>query len=514
MKKTIALLLCLLLTFGSVSLTALAEAEPVTLTMFVDETWWPYHDWSGDMPRWFTEQTGVQFDVSVAADITELDMMVASGSYPDVIVSPDFNLLSNSGVCYDWDTLLETYNIDAAIHPAYKFVNQAADGKMYTIMVGWSADYEYDQYPDVNPEGVMLTAREDLLNECLAELGLETLTTVEQLEACFDLIQKNHPEVIPFASLPLSNVDPWLYAYYGAAYKGLGIDGDRAQAWINMPGIKDALLTMNRWVQKGYMSKENFSWTSNDTMYGYAYSGNVFVQGALTNAAALADEGSAKAGTNYSFVPLTDLKSDSSAIYTTATGWRGFFITKNCSNPEAAMKAALALYSKDIGYSMLWGKEGEDWNWNEDKTIASFNYDVTLDADLRDQRQLWWGWLGHDGISNNMAYAANPKTREALRWVGSINHREPVLGLIMNSLDADSREYVIYQQLQELEDNYTVRIAMAPNAEEAEALYAEMLSIAGQIGVDQFEAWANERYAELSDAYEAVRYIGAEGWEK
>ncbi len=82
MKKTIALLLCLLLTFGSVSLTALAEAEPVTLTMFVDETWWPYHDWSGDMPRWFTEQTGVQFDVSVAADITELDMMVASGSYP------------------------------------------------------------------------------------------------------------------------------------------------------------------------------------------------------------------------------------------------------------------------------------------------------------------------------------------------------------------------------------------------------------------------------------------------
>ncbi len=514
MKKALSLLLCLLMTLGCVNLSAVAEDDPVTLTMFVDETWWPYHDWSGDMPKWFTEQTGVQFDVTVAADITELDMMVAAGSYPDVIVSGDFNLLSNESVCYDWETLLETYNFDEVIHPAYLFVNKAPDGKTYTIMVGWSADYEYEQYPDVNPEGVMLTAREDLLNECLAELGLETITTVEELEACFDIVLRDHPDVIPFASLPFENVDPWLYAYYGAAYSGLGIDGDHAQAWIKMPGVKDALLALNRWVQKGYMHEENFSWTSNDTMYGYAYAGNVFIQGALTNAAALADEGSAKAGTNYSFVPLTDLKCDRSAIYTTAVGWRGFFITKNCSNPEAAMKAALALYSKDIGYSMLWGIEGEDWSWNEDKTIANFNYDVTLDSDLRDRRQLWWGWLGHDGISNNMSYAGNEKTKAGLRWVGSVNHREPVLGLIMNSLDIDSREYVIYQQLQELEANYTVRIAMASSAEEAEALYNEMLSTANDIGVDQFEAWANERYAELSDAYEAVRYIGAEGWKK
>ena len=71
--------------------------ETVKLSMFVDEPWWPYSDWSGTMPRWATEQTGVDFDVTVAADTTELDLMVASGTLPDVIISSDFNLLSEIG---------------------------------------------------------------------------------------------------------------------------------------------------------------------------------------------------------------------------------------------------------------------------------------------------------------------------------------------------------------------------------------------------------------------------------
>ena len=113
-----------------------------------------------------------------------------------------------------------------------------------------------------------------------------------------------------------------------------------------------------------------------------------------------------------------------------------------------------------------------------------------------------------------MAYAANAKTRQGLKWVGSITNRNPVLGLVMNSMDNESKEYVIYQQLVELEENYSAKIATAPSEEEAEALYNEMLKTAHDLGADTLEDWANEQYPTLNEAYNAVRSIGAEGWTK
>ncbi len=513
MKKLVSVLLTLaLILTGSVIPAALAEEDPITLTLFVDETWWPYTDWSGTMPLWFTEQTGITFDVMVAADTTELDMMVASGTCPDIVVTSDFNLMSNEYVCYDWNELIDQYMPDWQVHPAYQFVNQAPDGKFYTIMVGWSADYEYEKYPGINPEGECATARSDILEACLAETGLEKITTVEELEAVFAACKKLYPDVVPYIFNPQWN--NWVYSLYGAAQAGFVDQDGKALLWIHQPELKNALMTLNRWYREGYMVEENYGWTSANTQQEWAYAGRAFVCAALTNYSDNFDAGCRDAGVDYTWTPVTDIRTEDSAIWTTSTGWRGFFITRNCSNPEAAIKAARFLYGKEeTGYPMLWGVEGEDWQWNEDHTLATFNYGLE-DTEIKTVRQLYWGWLGHDGISNNMAYAANEKTRMGLDWVGSITIRNPVLGLIMNSMDAESHEYVMYQQIVELEDNYLAKIGTASTEEEALALYDEMITIAGQLGADELEAWANEKYPELIEQYEQVRSVGEEGWSK
>lgn len=511
MKKLLSLIVALSMVLSLCGVgTALAE-EPVTLTMFVDETWWMYSDWSGTMPQWFTEQTGITFDITVAADASELDMMVASGTCPDIVVTGDFNLMSNEYVCYDFQSLIDEYNIDWNIHPAYKFVNQGVDGKAYTIMVGWSADYEYEQYPDVNPEGECATARTDILEATLADVGIEKITTIEELEAVFASCKKLYPDVVPFVFNPAWN--NWVYTLYGAANGGFVDHDGRAQLWINQPELKNALMTLNRWYREGYMLAENYGWTSASTEQEWALAGKAFICAALTNYSDNFDAACMNAGIDYTWTPVTDIRTEDSTVWTTSTGWRGFFITKNCSNPEAAIKAAKFLYSKDTGYTMLWGIEGTDWQWNEDHTIATFNYG-TEDYNLKKERQLYWGWLGHDGISNNMAYASNEKTRMGLNWVGSITNRNPVLGLIMNSMDSESREFIIYQQLVELEDNSMAKIATAATAEEAEKLYNEMLERAASLGAGELEDWANEKYPQLNEAYNAVRSIGAEGWSK
>lgn len=511
MKKLLSLVLVLTLTCGlCIPLFASAEAEPTTLTMFVDETWWRCKDWDSTMAKWFTEQTGIAFDVTVCADKTELDMMVASGSLPDVIVAGDFNLLSNEYVSYDYDYLMDTYNIEGDIHPAYKFVNQATDGKYYAVMVGFSADYEYAQYPTVNPEGVCATARMDILTGALEKQGIDKITTVDELEGAFEYCKEQYPDVIPFVFNPIQS--SWMYALYGGADGGFVDNDGKAQLWINSPKLKNAMMKLNEWHRKGYMTSENYALTDSTTPVDMAVSGKVFVYGTLTNGSMNIDDNCKKANVDYEWTPLSSIYTEDSVSWETATGWRGFFITKDCKDPEAAMKALMFFLDKDTGYQMLWGIEGKDWEWNADQTEAIYHYD-TSSADFKIVNGLDWGYLGHDGISNNMAYGSNPKTRESLAWKGSITVRNPVLGMVKNRMDVESQEYIIYEQLVELEENYAAKIGMAATAEDAEALYNEMITIAEKLGTQKVEDWANEMYPGLYAEYEAVRGIGAEGWE-
>ncbi len=489
--------------------------ETVKLSMFVDEPWWPYSDWSGTMPRWATEQTGVDFDVTVAADTTELDLMVASGTLPDVIISSDFNLLSDESVCYDWGSLIDEYGMDP-VHPAYQFVNTANDGKFYTIMVGWSADYEYEQYPSVNPEGVCATAREDIYNAACEALGITEIATLEDLEAAMEICKEKYPDVTPYIFGSEWGQDRYMSALYGCAWEGFADRDGKAILWISQDRRKDLMMKMNEWYRKGYILEENFSWSNVNTQYEWCYSGNCFIAAALSNAASNMDTGSADAGADFKWVPLTDIHTDNNEICATATGWRGSFISRNCKDPEAAMRMAEFLINKETGYTMLWGVEGEDWSWNEDKTIATFNYSQADPnyTELNAERQFKWGWLGHDGISNNMAYTAAPKTRQSLEWVGSITTRNPALGLVMNAMQSDSEEYVIYQNLKELDKNYMVKIICAGSEEEAAAQYDEMMENAKKLGVEKVEDWANSIYGEKIAAYNEVKGIGPEGWEK
>ncbi|NMA64804.1 MAG: hypothetical protein GX957_00995 [Clostridiaceae bacterium] len=234
----------------------------------------------------------------------------------------------------------------------------------------------------------------------------------------------------------------------------------------------------------------------------------------LTSAPQNLSNNAKDAGLDHEYVALNTLFTDQSAEIAADTGWRGMFISKDCSNPEAAIKAVLFLTSKeDNGYNMLWGKEGEDWNWNEDKTEAILNW-TTAESDLMEQRQFLWGWLGHDGISNNMQYGNTPANREALEWVGKIIERNPVLGKVMNQMDTESEEFIIYQNLLELNKLHANKIMLASSEEEALKLYDEMIQNADDLGGQRLNEWANTLYLDMKIEYEKVRHIGEEGWLK
>ena len=88
--------------------TAAADSGEVpTLTMFIDETWWPYDTWEGAIPEEFENRLGVNIEVIRAADNNQLSLMVASGDMPDIICSYRYQYLADSQVCYPLNELQE-----------------------------------------------------------------------------------------------------------------------------------------------------------------------------------------------------------------------------------------------------------------------------------------------------------------------------------------------------------------------------------------------------------------------
>ena len=162
-----------------------------TLTMFVDETWWPYEKWEGAIPEEFEKRLGVNIEVTRAADDNQLSLMVASGDMPDIICSYRYQYLADPQVCYPLDELHETYpEIEFNVDPIFQFVNKAADDHYYTIGCGFSPEYDYDKYDKILSEGPGFMYRSDIAEE----LSLE-FKTLDDLDDTFAKVAEAYPDM-------------------------------------------------------------------------------------------------------------------------------------------------------------------------------------------------------------------------------------------------------------------------------------------------------------------------------
>lgn len=72
--------------------------EPATkLTLFVDESWWPYDTWEGAIPEEFNKRANVEIEVTRAADDNQLTLMVASGDMTDLVCSYRYQHMAKDG---------------------------------------------------------------------------------------------------------------------------------------------------------------------------------------------------------------------------------------------------------------------------------------------------------------------------------------------------------------------------------------------------------------------------------
>ena len=477
-----------------------SSGDRQTLKLFVDETWWPYDSWNGRIPEMVSEKLGIDIEVTVAADDTAMNLMIASGEMGDLVCTGKFGRMSDSNVCYSLDELAEMAGEELELHSVLRYVNTADDGNIYTVMAGFSPECDMKQYDKAVYEGPGLAVRTDIYEE----LGSPEVKDLDDFEALLAQVKEKYPDKIPFIYNSVHN-NNFIKVLFGATTGSEGfIDMDgKAVPFIKDPNLKAYYATMNEWYRKGYMSDENLAFTSDDNDLEYMISDKVFAVSKYCDTENVFNGRMEKAGCDFTVTQLIDLTNmDGAKFHQTTAGWRGLFVPKSCSNPELAYKFIKFALSWEGQELMQWGEEGVDWEWSEDKSYPVMKYD--FDNPNTEEGVKYWGWMYHNSVTNSIpGYENGGATYAAKKAITDIAEVNPILGMLR--LNADSEEQAIMKNLSELYKTKSVEIITAPSAEASEKLYEEMLTTADELGIEKLEEWAVPRYEEKKAGYDAIK---------
>lgn len=482
---------------GESAETDLSDAP--TLTIFVDETWWPYDKWEGAVPEEFSKRLGVNIEVIRAADDNQLALMVASGDMTDIVCSYRYQYMADSQVSYPLDELHETYpDVDFEVDPVLQFVNQAPDGHYYTIGCGFSPAYDYEKYDKILTEGPGFMYRADIAQE----LGI-TFNTLEDLDAAFEKVAQAYPDYT-VCSFNSAHKFSWLLQQMGLKNGGYyEAEDGTLKWWLRQDGLLDYYKKVNEWYRKGYVTAENFAYQSEDDTKEICVGGTVFANFGYDNHADNYNTAIGVNGDDFTFSLVTNELGENAMAYDSGCGGRGLYITRSCENVEAAYKLLAYAYGEEGMKLLMWGIEGEDYTVDADG-YPTFNYDFQGDNNVLQPRGLkYWGWLVHNAIVTSIAEVnSDSQTAEDRKNLTLHVNRNPVMGMIR--FETDSDESNINTKLDEMVKNQNTNIFMAESEEACEAAFNEMIAQAEQIGMSTLEDYANLTYPDLKARYDEI----------
>lgn len=481
-------------TSGSTS----AAGDRPKLTLFVDETWWPYDKWTGAVPEAFSELAGVDVEVIRAVDDKQLPLMIASGDMPDIVCSPRPERMADSQVSYALDELHTQFpDIAFPVHSVYQFLNKAADGHYYTIGCDYSPQSVYEANPGILMEGPGLLFRQDILEE----LGNPAIKSLTDLENLFAQVKKAYPDLYPavFNSVHKFN---WVKMMMGIPLDPLYSDGDTIKWNLRHEEQLNYYKTINRWYREGYLIPENFAFKTEDETKELIFSGKAFANFGYVNNADNYNPILTQNGEDFQLTQFDGILGDSAKRYNSTAGGRGLYITKSCKDLEAAYRFVAAAYS-DEGMKLLsWGVKDTDYTV-DDRGYPKFNYDKENNAELEARGLKYWGWLVGNAYVNGVTnYNTGGQMLSAMENLATITEHNPVVGMIRFTPDSD--EAVISAKIRDMVTTEEIKVFMANSEAECEAAFNEMLATAEELGMSSLEEYANKNYPALRAEYDKI----------
>jgi len=473
---------------GGGGAAAAGDGAPVTLSVFINHSWYPTESFSGIIPEEITRLTNVILDPTVAIDGGQLGIMIASGDLPDIVyTSGSLSDMSDPLISFSYEYLIDRYNVDwqptaLQLGIARTF---SADGQAYTIINHFSAAEDW-QGTNLVPMVGSLLYRRDIWES----VGSPPMNSFDDLFHVFGLVRDQYPQFSRILALnPNWNILT-LRKYWGMGGLEWMEQADGSFIHFTMdPRYRDLIQWLNRAYREGFINPDE----------------GFFVPGALFPA----DEHFMSAGCTQNHITawLTDLGNINpnyvgaelvpfaeSSFTTSGIGWSGSFITRSNRNPEASINFIAWMFSEEAQRLTQMGRPGIDYTL-DDQGFPTFSdeWNASLAAGTHNDVFNPWFYFGACPVVESMSRIANtpPELVEAAYRI----QRERFINKpwITAALPlAQTSERITLDRFIELQRSYEARLILSSTPEEFDALWDEFMSSAAAINFNTVEAFMTQ----------------------
>lgn len=407
--------------------------------------------------------------------------MIAGNQLPDMLTldrnDPAIQTMIDAGMLWSLDELIDEYApLMREILPEEIMTNyKSSDGKTYqftTWIQGkeWQeAARKYNQLIGTNQ--YMWSIRKDYYEE----IGSPEIKTTEDFISVLDQIKEKHPDKIGFYPADGSMSSDYFanYADFNNVGVQLGLSGNKQlidgkiQWSARDPKFLETVEFMNTLYKKGLLTKEPFI-DSKDVAKAKIEKGDVISYSWTVS------DGEKVPGdnpnTSYMILPPLDTYEQTR----TGAGWLATVITKNCKDPERAIRFLEYLASAEGHQDVSWGIYGDSysgdvvtgphWQLKDGKPTMIPEYVTDKKADwggVASKNGLGEYWIACNELLWNLPWwdSSDEKMATINEMFGSKVVYKPELEI--SDPDPASPEGIIKQKVGSLLQQYSVKMIFA-----------------------------------------------------
>lgn len=482
------------------------DTSPVTLTWYVDESWYD-KKWNPEgclFDKTVTDKTGVNLDIQVPAtsDGQKISAMVAADDLPDILSFgwwySQASVLQENKKVYALDELVAQYapDMEKDIPASMKNWWTFKDGHWY----GYPGMFTAQEYKD--PDRTLQTncgmvARKDIMDQ----LGIKAEDFNTQ-DGMVEALKK-----VKSAGLKTNGLDviPLLISEDGGFGQTFGWNGssmfavpreDRNGNYLNpykQPKWVELVKFGNRLFRDGYILFDNLTMDVNAVMEKINNAQPFCIW--ATTAFSPQFENAAKLDPKYEYVPVGPVRAADGAeptlVSTSGAGWHLTFITKNCSKPDRAIRLLQYLNSHEGQMLNMFGVEGTTYTMENNRVVWTKEYQDALTADsaAADKKYGAGSFYMTQQVYYTSKWAPLPSTREATRISNIQDYfsKWTYLNLASDGIMpvAGTPELEVYNKFDVYFKKQAPKLLMAKSDADFQAIYSQMTAEMDKMGYDK-----------------------------
>lgn len=435
MKRVISVLLSLMLlavvsSCGSPSDSAPEPdvgGEPVTLSWYVNYSWFTTPWGQNAVSKAITEQTGVdiRFIVPTGSETEKLDSMIVSNTLPDIItlwsLEPKISEMISSGLVYPLNELADEYD-----RQWYEVTNKGRldwftqpDGNIYGYPNSSFSYSDFKTYDKIYSNQTFLV-RKDIYEA----IGSPDMTTPEGFIQAVRDAAKLFPEVdgqplIPVGAHEFTREGCDSFDRYLMNFLAVPSEKDgRAYDRFTDPEYIRWLKVFRQLTEEGYLLPDIF-WDKRVQMGEKVANGRYFCM--LYQRTDIADQQKALYAKNPErvYIAVDGPRNSNGDNHTLPcagiSGWTQTFVTKNCQHPDKAIELMTYLMSEQGQKMVYLGIEGLTYDMVGGNPVIQPDVQEILDTDRTAYNKIYGAdntyWMLMD---NAMQIAWSPEPSEPM----------------------------------------------------------------------------------------------------